>query len=229
MDKFNHICQADFEVSEDVSETAKDLINKLLVKEAKNRISLDQVLMHPWIESPYEYKAGQAVVHPTLGRGRIRKVKGLMCVLEFFSSTLCVPAPELEWTIEIAPAYSKTKKREEILLKRLENICKSSKNTAGETSKISIESNTTEKAVPHNYRILRSESNFKTGRQGREKTIMPTKKFKAVDASSKGSKKRRPKCEGGEEEKAERTLIKSVSPVKTRVFWGRFFGCGDRN
>lgn len=49
-DTYRKICQDEVRFPSHVSELARDLIIKLLAKEAKNRISLEEAIKHPWIE-----------------------------------------------------------------------------------------------------------------------------------------------------------------------------------
>ncbi|OQR72901.1 aurora kinase B-like [Tropilaelaps mercedesae] len=49
-DTYRKICQDEVRFPDHVSNMARDLINKLLAKEAKSRISLEEAIRHPWIE-----------------------------------------------------------------------------------------------------------------------------------------------------------------------------------
>lgn len=45
-----------------ISASAKDLISKLLVRDAKNRLSASQVLQHPWVQGVSLKRAYSPVV-----------------------------------------------------------------------------------------------------------------------------------------------------------------------
>lgn len=47
---YRKILKVDLSFPADVSEEARDLISKLLVKDSEKRISLDEVITHPWIK-----------------------------------------------------------------------------------------------------------------------------------------------------------------------------------
>lgn len=46
---YKRICKVDFDFTSTISKDARDLINKLLQKDPKKRLSLVQVVKHPWI------------------------------------------------------------------------------------------------------------------------------------------------------------------------------------
>lgn len=66
-DLFNRIRRGRFSFPDpywkDVSETAKDLISKLLVVDQKKRYTAQQVLNHPWISQPPKPESEATLLH----------------------------------------------------------------------------------------------------------------------------------------------------------------------
>uniref|UniRef100_A0A8C5NEX7 non-specific serine/threonine protein kinase n=1 Tax=Gouania willdenowi TaxID=441366 RepID=A0A8C5NEX7_GOUWI len=53
-----------------ISSSAKDLISKLLVRDAKNRLSASQVLQHPWVQGGASATLPTSIVHQRTNRAR---------------------------------------------------------------------------------------------------------------------------------------------------------------
>jgi serine/threonine protein kinase len=63
METYKKITKVDLKFPAFVSEEARDLISQLLVRDATKRISLDQVLDHPWIVKNAGKYAGSGTQH----------------------------------------------------------------------------------------------------------------------------------------------------------------------
>jgi serine/threonine protein kinase len=77
-----------------VSGLARDLIQKLLRTNPKERISLDKILAHPWIEKYMdgkEIEEGTIINHPEFEMGEVVECKGLVCKVKF-RDRICVLA-----------------------------------------------------------------------------------------------------------------------------------------
>ncbi|CAG9325737.1 unnamed protein product [Blepharisma stoltei] len=94
-EKCKQIINAEVKFKNNLSDQVQDLILKILQKEAKDRLSLLEILTHPWVElyvPDNEFEPNVKVRHPEYGEGVILEAKGLIVFVYF---------PEKSFTLKI--------------------------------------------------------------------------------------------------------------------------------
>lgn len=95
-----------FLVSEGLSEAVGDLISKLIVKEPGSRLTIDEILEHPWVllfAEPPQFSIGFHVKHPVLGDGTVSSISGVLCEVAFSSKFEDFVCYDLVLESEIVP------------------------------------------------------------------------------------------------------------------------------
>ncbi|CAG9315021.1 unnamed protein product [Blepharisma stoltei] len=105
-EKCKQILEPRIEFGHHISEEAKDLIEKLIVTDPKERLPLNEVLRHPWVKKfapQTELRLDQKVMHNEHQEGRIIEIEGLLCTIYYPESdiTQYLSAPDVPFTVEI--------------------------------------------------------------------------------------------------------------------------------
>lgn len=92
-----------------ISPEAIDLIKKLLKTKPQERLSLNQVLSHPWIAKytpPINISVETRVKHYLYGFGTVKKIEGLLCSIFYSekSKTQYLAIPDMPHILEIQPS-----------------------------------------------------------------------------------------------------------------------------
>ena len=92
------ILSNDIKFDPKISSLAKDLILKIVKGDPNDRINLDQILAHPWIEKfvkNYEVKVGGKIRHPKYEIGQIVEIAGLVCKVKFTDTIEILALPDV--------------------------------------------------------------------------------------------------------------------------------------
>jgi serine/threonine protein kinase len=104
VDKRQQIIYNDIEFGRGVSLLAKDLIQKLLKKNPKERINIDKILSHPWVAkytNQHELQVGMKINHPVYETGEILQVTGMIAKVKFRDNIFMITIPDILPMIEI--------------------------------------------------------------------------------------------------------------------------------
>lgn len=110
------------------SSLAKDLIQRLIKTNPKDRINLNKILAHPWIGKfaiTHDLEKGSLIKHPQFDIGEIIDVTGLVCKVKFRDLIVMIALPDaldMEY-IEEKPRVSVSEIENEVF-GRLEKWCK---------------------------------------------------------------------------------------------------------
>ncbi|OMJ92028.1 hypothetical protein SteCoe_5348 [Stentor coeruleus] len=127
-EKRQQILNSELSFASGTSSLAKDLIQRLIKINPKDRINLNKILAHPWIAkfaNTHDLEKGSLIKHPQFEIGEIIDISGLICKVKFRDLIVMVTIPDaLDMKcVEEKPIVSISEIENEVFV-RLEKWCK---------------------------------------------------------------------------------------------------------
>lgn len=123
-EKRRQILKSELDFADDIDKDAQDLIKRLIKFRPEDRISINEILTHKWIQKyakTENLNINQAVKHDSFGKGRIIQIQGLLCTINYGENIMnqYLSVSDLYLSVDLINEEDK----EKILLEKFQKWC----------------------------------------------------------------------------------------------------------